>query len=220
MDNHLLVILPHPDDESFGVAGTMLSYKEKGWKITYACMTLGDMGRNMGNPPIANRETLSQIRKKELEDAAKILKIDDLILLGLRDKTIEFENEDKLSARIRKLIEDCQPTLVITFYPGYSIHPDHDACGAVVMKAIASMPKENRPTVHALAISRESIADLGEPQIVNDVKSYSQQKLDALKAHKTQMQEVVRQTELALQEGNDEAIDRLNYERFWLYSFE
>ncbi|WP_209123465.1 bacillithiol biosynthesis deacetylase BshB2 [Alkalihalobacillus sp. BA299] len=219
MEDHLLVILPHPDDESFGVAGTMLNYKEKGGKVTYVCMTMGDMGRNMGNPPIANRESLPLIRKKELENAAKILKIDDLILLGLRDKTIEFEDEEKLSERIRNLIEDCQPTLVITFYPGYSIHPDHDACGAVVMKALASIPKENRPTVYALAISRDSETDLGKPQIINDVRPYLQQKLDALKAHKTQMQEVVRQTEIALQESNDEAVDRLKYERFWLYPF-
>ncbi|MEB1807118.1 MAG: bacillithiol biosynthesis deacetylase BshB2 [Bacillaceae bacterium] len=219
MENHLLVILPHPDDESFGVAGTMLNYKENGWKVTYACMTLGEMGRNMGNPPIANRETLPQLRKQELEAAAKILKIDDLILLGLRDKTIEFEDEDKLAERMRTLIEDCKPTLVITFYPGYAVHPDHDACGAVVIKAVASMPKEQRPPVHALAFSRDCIDDLGEPQIINEISRFHQEKLDALKAHKTQTQEVIRQTEIALQEGNDEAMDRLKYERFWLYSF-
>ncbi|OLO42214.1 bacillithiol biosynthesis deacetylase BshB2 [Alkalihalophilus pseudofirmus] len=220
MEDHLLVILPHPDDESFGAAGTMLSFKENGGKVTYACMTLGEMGRNMGNPPFANRETLPQLRKQELEAAAEILKIDDLILMGLRDKTIEFEDENKLAERIRKLIEDCKPTLVITFYPGYAVHPDHDACGAVVVKAVASMPKEQRPTVHALAFSKECNDDLGEPQIINDINRFHQEKLDALKAHKTQTQEVVSQTEIALKEGNGEVLDRFKYERFWIYSFE
>lgn len=48
-NQHLLVVLPHPDDEAFGVAGTILSHKEAGHDVTYICLTLGEMGRNMGN---------------------------------------------------------------------------------------------------------------------------------------------------------------------------
>lgn len=214
----ILVILPHPDDESFGVAGTILSYKEAGAHVTYLCMTLGEMGRNFGNPPIANRETLPQIRKKELEEACNVLKIDDLRLLGLRDKTIEFEDENKLAEKVKAIIEEVQPNLVITFYPGYAIHPDHDACGAVVVKAVSLLPKEKQPVVHCLAISRNSTADLGEPDVVHDVRRFEKEKLNALKAHKTQMQEVVAVTEQALKEGNEERRDWMYFERFWTYS--
>ena len=49
---------PHPDDETFSSAGTLASYIEKGIPVTYACLTLGQMGRNLGNPPFATRESL------------------------------------------------------------------------------------------------------------------------------------------------------------------
>ena len=55
------------------------------------------MGRNLGNPPFATRESLPKIRKKELIDAANAIGIQDLRMLGLRDKTIEFEDDEKLT---------------------------------------------------------------------------------------------------------------------------
>ena len=68
-ERHVLIILPHPDDEAFGISGSISAYRKMDVPVTYACLTLGEMGRNLGNPPFANRETLPQIRKAELEKA-------------------------------------------------------------------------------------------------------------------------------------------------------
>ena len=65
-ERHVLVIFPHPDDESFSSAGTLAGYLDAGVPVTYACLTLGQMGRNLGNPPFATRESLPSIREKEL----------------------------------------------------------------------------------------------------------------------------------------------------------
>lgn len=46
----VVVIYPHPDDESFGTAGTVVKFREAGVPVTYLCGTLGEMGRNMGSP--------------------------------------------------------------------------------------------------------------------------------------------------------------------------
>ena len=40
-ERHVLVIFPHPDDETFSSAGTLASYIQKGIPVTYACLTLG-----------------------------------------------------------------------------------------------------------------------------------------------------------------------------------
>ncbi|KHE67378.1 PIG-L family deacetylase, partial [Halobacillus sp. BBL2006] len=65
-ERHVLVIFPHPDDEAFGVSGTIASHIKQGTPLTYACLTLGEMGRNLGKPAFATRETLPEIRRKEL----------------------------------------------------------------------------------------------------------------------------------------------------------
>mgnify|MGYP002757892363 FL=1 len=99
-ERHVLVIFPHPDDETFSSAGTIASYIDAGVPVTYACLTLGQMGRNLGNPPFATRESLPNIRERELEDACRAIGITDLRKMGLRDKTVEFEPHDQMLSLI------------------------------------------------------------------------------------------------------------------------
>ena len=118
-ERQVLVILPHPDDEAFGISGTLATHIKQGTPVTYACLTLGEMGRNLGNPPFATRESLPKIRKKELLASAQAIGIKDLRMLGFRDKTVEFEDEEKLADLFSNMIDELNPSLVITFYPGY-----------------------------------------------------------------------------------------------------
>jgi len=46
----LLVVLPHPDDESFSTGGTLALCSDAGVPALYLCATYGDMGRRMGIP--------------------------------------------------------------------------------------------------------------------------------------------------------------------------
>src|SRR5690625_3930391 len=141
---HVVIIYPHPDDESFGAAGSIYHFRKEGVPVTYLCGTLGEMGRNMGTPPFANRETLAKIRKKELKVACEFLDI-DYRLLGYRDKTIEFEKKSTVVAHVKGILEEIQPSLVITHYPGHGVHPDHDALGAATIEAVGQMDEVDRP---------------------------------------------------------------------------
>src|SRR5690625_3312630 len=164
-ERHVLVIFPHPDDETYGAGGTIASYTSKGIPVTYACLTLGEMGRNFGNPPIATRESLVNIRKKELKKACEILGIQDLRMLGFHDKTIEFENDDEVTAVIYDIIQQLNPSLIISFYPGYCVHPDHEATARAVIRALRKFPDEKRPTLHCVAFSNNHEKELGKPHI-------------------------------------------------------
>lgn len=218
-ERQLLVVFPHPDDEAFGVSGTIATHVQNGTPVTYACLTLGEMGRNMGNPPFATRESLPKIRKTELQNAAKVMGINDLRMMGLRDKTIEFENEEMLSDMVSSLIKDVNPSLVISFYPGYSVHPDHDACGAAVVRAIGKIPAASRPKLHCVAFANNCEVIIGPPDIVNDVSPVAQIKINALKAHISQTQLTADTMVQKLTENDPEITSRLLYERFWTYQF-
>lgn len=218
-ERHVLVVFPHPDDEAFGVSGTIASHVNMGTPVTYACLTLGQMGRNMGNPPFANRETLAIIRKKELKEAAHVLGISDLRMLGFRDKTIEFEDENKLVNLFSSLIAELNPSLVITFYPGYSVHPDHEATGAAVVRAVGQMPEATRPKLHCVAFSNGCVEELGQPDIIHDISAVSDIKLDAIRAHRSQTELMLAEMADKLKEKDEKTMIWLNNERFWTYKF-
>ncbi|AMY05613.1 bacillithiol biosynthesis deacetylase BshB2 [Staphylococcus condimenti] len=217
-ESQVLVIFPHPDDETFSSAGTLARYIDNGVPVTYACLTLGQMGRNLGNPPFATRESLPEIRERELEEAAKAIGIKDLRKMGYRDKTVEFEPYEKIDGMVQSLIEELHPSLIISFYPGYAVHPDHEATAEAVVRTVERMPKDERPRLQLVAFSNDAIEELGEPDVINDISEYRDTKLNAFKAHASQSGPFLQQ--LAEPQVPDEAKSFLEQEAYWTYKFE
>lgn len=218
-ERHVLVIFPHPDDEAFGVSGTISTYIKMGVPVTYACLTLGEMGRNLGNPPFAHRETLPQIRKQELLQAAASMGLTDLRMMGLRDKTIEFEDDEKMVTLVADLIEETNPSLVISFYPGLSVHPDHDASARAVVRAIRRMPDTERPTLYTIAFANNTAEILGEPDILHNVEAVAEKKIATMNAHASQTVWMMRDMEKRLAEKDPDALKWLHTERFYTYDW-
>lgn len=216
-ERHILVVFPHPDDEAFGTAGYLAMQAKEGVPITYICGTLGEMGRNMGNPFFANRESLPDIRRKEINDACRVIGINDLRLLGLRDKTIEFEDEEMVADRIEEVMKEVNPSLIITFYPGYAVHPDHDAFGAATIKAVNRLPKKARPRVICKAFSKNCKEELGQPDVIKDVSDVVETKLEAIAAHRSQTEGMIKALNEQIAAGNDEALDWIRIEEYWTY---
>jgi len=221
LERHVLAVFPHPDDETFGCGGTLALFAKSGVPITYVCATLGQMGRNMGKTLFATRESLPKIREAELEKACQVIGIQHLIKLGLRDKTIEFEDPKILTDRIEGIIREVRPSLVLAHYPGYAVHPDHNALGEVTMNAIARLSVQERPRVYGHAFARNCQDVLGPPDIVNDISAIAEVKLAAIRAHKSQSQ-------LLAGNSNGQAEDKsvresfshmLKSESFWTYYF-
>ncbi len=217
--SHVLVVYPHPDDETFGSAGTILTYTEASIPVTYVCGTLGQMGRNMGKPFFATRETLQDIREKELQNACEVLGIKDLRMLGLRDKTLEFEDPEWLADKILEIINEIKPSLVLTHYPKHGVHPDHDALGAATVRAVGKMKKADRPTVYGHAITKNRMEALGEPDITLDISRYTDKKFEAIRAHRSQSESMLSQ----LETSDDEIVKRIrnqfSKELYWIYRF-
>jgi len=215
MEKHVVVIYPHPDDESFGCSGTITKFRKEGIPVTYLCGTLGEMGRNMGSPFFANRETLPDIRKQELIDACNVLDV-NLEMLGYRDKTIEFESTDEIAEHIKTYLDKIEPSLVITHYPDHAVHPDHNAMGRAAIEAVRKMDPDKRPEVWAQAITNDKYETLGKPDIVQDVKEVFETKLKAIQCHKSQFEGMFKKfEETVAQHGNRDEI----YERFYLEEF-
>ncbi|WP_428416929.1 bacillithiol biosynthesis deacetylase BshB2 [Phocicoccus schoeneichii] len=216
---HVLVVFPHPDDEAFGVSATIMKYRDMGVPVTYACLTYGDMGRNVGNPP-STREDLWKIRKAEQEEAGRLMNLSELKFYGYRDKTLEFEEKGKIKGDVLELLHELKPTRLISFYPGYCVHPDHEATAEAVLDAVAELAPEDRPTLTLVAFDKRTYEDLGEPQIQTEVRDYTDRKMKVLSAHASQT------AQLLIDLSKDTQIGELARERwfekenFYLYDIE
>lgn len=222
VERHAVFVYPHPDDESFGSAGTIIKMREQGTKVTYLCGTKGEMGRNMGSPPFANRESMAKIREKELEEACRLLDC-DLQFLGYRDKAVEFENEEKMARHIKGILEEIDASLVVTYHPLYGVHPDHNAIARATIRALEMMPKETRPKMWARPIIHNPEEVLGKPQHSYDIRDIFDKKMEAIAAHKSQADGILGDMLSKARKSDEvmkEALDILGEENYYDWSFD
>ncbi|MUV37045.1 putative N-acetyl-alpha-D-glucosaminyl L-malate deacetylase [Lentibacillus sp. JNUCC-1] len=216
----ILAVFPHPDDESFGRAGTLIKHADNGDDITLICATMGQMGRRMGNPFFANRETLPDVREKELKDACDKIGINRMILWKMQDKTLQFRDPEFLANRILKVIEDVKPEIIYTFYPEHGVHPDHDALSKATAIAVSELSVEERPLIYGAAITREREEELGRPDMVVDVSDVLDQKMDVMRAHRSQSELITLPLDMRIREApelKEQILEPFSKESYWVY---
>lgn len=121
----ILIVMSHPDDESFTCGGTVAKYTSQGWKVDLVCATRGEAGQT-GPYGDITREALGEVRQKELEKAAIALGISSVTFLGFRDGKVQAIPPGELEEAIYKELVRFAPDVVITFEPqGITNHTDH-----------------------------------------------------------------------------------------------
>jgi LmbE family N-acetylglucosaminyl deacetylase len=133
----LLAILAHPDDESFGLGGTLARYAREGVEVHVCIVTDGAAGENDGHASEGEAAPLAHVRREELECACQVLGV-ELHMLDYRDSGMEGapDNEhpdslyqadlDEVAHRLARIICKLHPHVVITHdATGGYFHPDH-----------------------------------------------------------------------------------------------
>jgi LmbE family N-acetylglucosaminyl deacetylase len=133
----ILAVLAHPDDESFGMGGTLALYARNGTDVYLVCATKGEAGE-VDSQYLLEYNSIAERREAELMCAAGILGMRNVYFLGYRDSgmpgTGDNEHPDafinapleKVTGEVVHYIRELKPDLVLTFDPvgGYH-HPDH-----------------------------------------------------------------------------------------------
>ncbi len=137
MTKTILAVLAHPDDESFGLGGTLALYASRGCDTYLVCATRGEVG-TVDEEYLNGYKDIAELRTDELMRAAKHLGLKGVFLLGYRDSGMPETDDnkhpdaqvnhsvDEVAGRVVRYIRELKPDVVITFDPigGYK-HPDH-----------------------------------------------------------------------------------------------
>lgn len=143
----LLSVLAHPDDETFGMGGTLALYARRGVDVHLVCATRGEVGEI--DPEY--KETIKSaacLRTQELRCAADILGINQLHFMNYRDsgmpgseahdhpRALAAQPVEQVAKEVAHLIREIRPDVVLTFDPigGYR-HPDHIAIQQATVQA-------------------------------------------------------------------------------------
>ena len=151
----LLAVLAHPDDETFGMGGTLALYAQQGAQVYLVCATRGEEGE-MDPEYMQGFESIAQRREHELRCAAQKLGLAGVFFLGYRDsgmpgspsnqnpRSLVATPVEQVAAQVVFYIRKLRPQVVITFDPvGGYYHPDHIA---IHQATVLAFDKSGDPT--------------------------------------------------------------------------
>lgn len=190
----VLVVVAHPDDIDFRIAGTAAALTAAGTHVAYRIASSGEAG----GPDEMDRAELKELREREQRAAGQAVGVTDVEFLGQRDGHIEFNLA--LRKEISKAIRAVKPDVLICQNPervwesAYGSHPDHLAVGQAAIAA--AYPDSRNPhfcpelldegyephTVPAVWVATSAPAD-----VCIDITDVFDQKVKALSAHASQV---------------------------------
>jgi N-acetyl-1-D-myo-inositol-2-amino-2-deoxy-alpha-D-glucopyranoside deacetylase len=145
----LLAVHAHPDDELFG-GGALARAADEGVRVVLVTATLGEEGE-IHDPDLDAEEArarLGTIREAELRQAAGLLGIADIRILGYRDSGMagtpanedpnNFHNADPeaVTAQLVRIMRETCPQVIVTYDErGNYGHPDHIAAHRAAVSA-------------------------------------------------------------------------------------
>jgi LmbE family N-acetylglucosaminyl deacetylase len=180
----VLVIAPHPDDETLGVGGTIAKHADQ----KDAVMVLVVSGHL---PPLYDRASYDQTVKEAVR-AFEILGITESRFLEIPTGTLGAQPVGDLNGRIAQVVEDFRPEIVLCPFPDR--HVDHRVVFESTM--VATRPIRGGRDIRLLA-AYETISETHwnaphmeanfVPNLVINVTDQMDRKLSALKCYTSQV---------------------------------
>lgn len=113
----IVVIAPHPDDETLGCGGTLLKLRKKGHDVFWLIVT--EMREEVGFSPARMAE-----REKEIQRVAKAYGFAELFQLGFPTTQLDKTPVGEIVSRMTGVMKSLEPQIV--FLPNRSdAHSDH-----------------------------------------------------------------------------------------------
>lgn len=191
-----MVIVAHPDDAEFMVAGTVARWARAGTEITYVVVTKGDKG---SEDPEMTPSRLTAIREAEQREAGALLGVRNYAFLGYEDGYLQPTLD--LRRDLTRQIRLYRPEVLLTFDPTarflggfYPNHPDHRAAGDAAVDAMFPSARDRLTFPELLADGLEphkvSQLWLGSPTEADtwvDIEEVLELKKQALLCHPSQL---------------------------------
>lgn len=187
MKEKILVVAPHPDDETLGCGGTLLKHKKNGDRIFWLIITNIHIKNGWSNEIV-------QESQKEVEQVSKMYGFEKALQLDFAATMLDTISYNELIVAISDVIKEIEPSVV--YLPNRSdIHTDHK----VTFNAIMSCCKDFRAPFIRRILMYECLSEtefspaLGEyafvPNVFIDISEYWQRKLEILKMYSSEIME-------------------------------
>lgn len=180
---NVIVVTPHPDDETLGCGGTILRHKKEEDKVCWLIVT--SMGENFS---LAERSK----RSEEIEMVSKKYNFDKVTQLGFEAGKLDEHSLGEIINEIGKEFKDFEPNIV--YIPNRSdIHSDH----RIVFDATVACTKWFRYPFVKKVLVYETLSETDfainsdsnqfRPNFFINITGYLEEKIEIMKIYESEM---------------------------------
>jgi LmbE family N-acetylglucosaminyl deacetylase len=161
---NILAIGAHPDDIEFGCGGTLIKYAQKGYNVFLMILTLGQMGGE------------GKVREKEQIASCEILKSKEVFFGEYTDTKLPLDQG--VIDSIEKVLKIVKPEFIFVNYFD-DTHQDHRHLAQATLSATRYI---RNVLFYEVPTTQNFI-----PNVFVDIEKTIEDKMDALKAHNSQV---------------------------------
>jgi LmbE family N-acetylglucosaminyl deacetylase len=187
MSRQVLVIAAHPDDETYGLGGTIARHVRQGDLVSVLILTDG----------VTARHNVTEPQKAAARQACAALDVDDVSFAGLPDQRLDGMPLLEVIQPIHELCKELRPQVVYTHHRG-DANQDHRAVFAATLVAVR--PFGGNPVERVLCYEVASTTEWGPPfaewaflpNVFVDISATLETKLRAVEAYRETFQSEVK----------------------------
>ncbi len=183
---NVMVVSPHPDDETLGAGGTILKLKKQGDSVFWLNIT--DMSEEEGWD-----KKLVTHRQEQIKDVKRYYGFDGFYNLKLPPTKLTAMDEGSIIGKIKGVFEEVKPDWIIL--PGqYDAHSDHHVVYNCCMACAKSFRAPYIKRITTMEIVSET--EFGfqkekfEPNFFVDITDELEGKIGAMKIYDTEIDQV------------------------------
>jgi len=183
--NKVIVVSPHPDDETLGCGGTIIKYKAHGDKVYWLIMT-----NILTKEGYSAREV--RTRQKEIDAVAHAYGFDYIFKLDFPTTKLDTIPKRQLIKAVGSVIEKVKPKIV--YLPNRNdVHSDHRITFDVVSPSIKSFrcPFVKKVMMYEVVSETEFTPPLRNsvfvPNSFSDISKYFDKKISIMKMYKSEV---------------------------------
>jgi LmbE family N-acetylglucosaminyl deacetylase len=185
--NKIIVIAPHPDDETLGCGGTLLKHKYQGDEINWVILTNISQVEGWSQEKVHNRQL-------EIDNVAKTYGFNSVEKLDFPTTQLDTIPMSNLIGKISKFISKIEPhTIYLNFHN--DVHTDHQMAFQAVMSCTKNFryPFIRRILMYETLSETEFAPTLTgrefKPNVFVDITDFLDKKIEIMKIFESEVME-------------------------------
>lgn len=185
MSEKILVVAPHPDDETLGCGGTLLRHKDQGEQIYWMVMTNIHVEHGWDKNKVESRQ-------REIEEVAAMYGMEHVYNLGFPTTTLDRIPYNEMIDKVSKVVKEVKPTVV--YVPNQKdIHSDHAMTFNVTLSCCKDFraPFIKRILMYEVLSETDFAPEINElgfrPNVFVDVSKFMEKKLEIFQIYASEV---------------------------------